>query len=99
MILEIARITVTPGREAEFEAGVEAAAPLFRGAKGCRAMSLRRSVETPETWLLMVEWDKLENHMVDFRESEAFQTWRNLVSHCFAAPPQVEHAGHPQRFF
>ena len=36
MILEIAQITVKPGLEAEFEAGVTRAAPLFARAKGCR---------------------------------------------------------------
>jgi len=33
----------------------------------------------------------LENHTVDFRGSEDFQSWRGLVGHCFAAAPDVEH--------
>ena len=47
MILEIAQIDVKPGMEAEFEAGVAKAAPLFRRAKGCTGMALQRSVEKP----------------------------------------------------
>jgi hypothetical protein len=42
MFLEIAQIDIKPGQEAEFEAGVARAAPLFKRAKGCRAMSLQR---------------------------------------------------------
>jgi hypothetical protein len=33
----------------------------------------------------------VENHMVDFRESEDFQEWRRLAGPHFAAPPRVEH--------
>ena len=47
MVLEIAQIDVNPGLEAEFEAGVAKAAPIFQRAKGCRGMELQRSVEKP----------------------------------------------------
>ena len=60
MITEIAQIEVKPGMEAEFEAGVKSAAPLFKRAKGCRAMELRRSVEKPERYRLFVAWETVE---------------------------------------
>lgn len=91
MILEIAQIDVTPGMEAEFEAGVAKAAPIFRRAKGCRGMTLQRSREKPMRYRLFVQWETLENHTVDFRNSADFQEWRACVAHCFAAPPNVEH--------
>jgi heme-degrading monooxygenase HmoA len=91
MILEIAQIDVKPGLEAEFEAGVTKAAPLFKRAKGCRGMNLQRSIEKPARYRLIVKWETLENHTVDFRGSEDFQAWRKLVGHCFVAPPDVEH--------
>jgi heme-degrading monooxygenase HmoA len=53
MVLEIAQIDVKPGMEAEFEAGVAKAAPLFRRAKGCTAMVLQRSVERPSRYRLL----------------------------------------------
>jgi heme-degrading monooxygenase HmoA len=91
MILEIAQIDVKSGLEAEFEAGVAKAAPIFKRAKGCRAMELQRSVEKPSRYRLFVTWATLENHTVDFRESADFQEWRKLVGHTFESPPQVEH--------
>jgi heme-degrading monooxygenase HmoA len=91
MILEIAQIDVKPGMEAEFEAGVAKAAALFQRAKGCAAMELQRSIEKPSRYRLMVRWETLENHTEDFRGSPDFQEWRNLVSHCFERPPEVEH--------
>lgn len=91
MILEIAQIDIKPGMESEFEAGVSAAGPIFRRAKGCHSMELQRSIEKPQRYRLFVEWGTVENHTVDFRGSTDFQEWRKLVGHCFAAPPEVEH--------
>ena len=91
MVTEIAQIDVKPGLEAEFEAGVAKAAPLFKRAKGCRALGLQRSLEKPRRYRLVVQWETLEDHTVAFRGSDDFQEWRRLVSHCFEAPPEVEH--------
>jgi quinol monooxygenase YgiN len=91
MVLEIAQIDVKSGLEAEFEAGVAKAAPIFRRAKGCRGMELQRSIEKPNRYRLFVQWETLENHTVDFRGSPDFQEWRKLVGHCFASAPEVEH--------
>ena len=84
MILEIAQIDVKPGMEAEFEAGVKKAGPIFKRAKGCKSMTLQRSHEQPARYRLFVQWETLENHTKDFRESADFQEWRKLVGHCFA---------------
>jgi len=91
MILEIARLVVKHGMDKEFEAGVAKAAPLFARAKGCKGMELQRSVERTNSYLLLVKWQTLENHTVDFRGSEDFKQWRALVGHCFASPPDVDH--------
>src|ERR1700729_532705 len=91
MITEIAQIEVQPGLEAEFEAAVKKAAPIFKRSKGCHGMELRRSIEKPSRYRLFVAWETVENHTVDFRGSADFQEWRKLVAHCFASPPEVEH--------
>src|SRR6516162_6966598 len=91
MFLEIAQIDVKPGTENDFEAGVNSAKPIFKRAKGCKSMTLQRSVEKPGRYRLFVQWETLENHTVDFRGSPDFAEWRKLVGHCFASPPEVEH--------
>ncbi|HWM47431.1 MAG TPA: antibiotic biosynthesis monooxygenase family protein [Xanthobacteraceae bacterium] len=91
MVTEIAQIDVKPGMEAEFEEGVRKATPLFLRARGCKGLTLQRSIEKPQRYRLMVQWETLENHTVDFRGSEDFTAWRGHVGHCFAAPPEVEH--------
>lgn len=91
MIQEIASIHVREGQEALFEAGVAQAKPLFLRARGCHGMELYRSIEQPQRYTLVADWETVENHMVDFRESTDFQEWRKLVAGFFVEPPQVHH--------
>jgi heme-degrading monooxygenase HmoA len=91
MITEIAQIDVKPGFEQQFEAGVGKAVPLFKRAKGCKGLALARSHEKPQRYRLLVQWETLENHTIDFRGSADFQEWRKLVGDCSASPPDVEH--------
>ena len=91
MILEIAQIDVKPGMESEYEAGIRKAIPLFQRAKGCKSLSVQRSIEKPSRYRIIVQWDTLESHTVGFRGSNDFQEFRKLVGHCFAGPPEVEH--------
>ena len=92
MILETAELSVTPGHEAEFEAAVRQAIPLFLASQGCRGVRLHRVTETPGLYRLLVDWATLEDHTVHFRGSDAFAQWRALVSPHFAAPPNVTHS-------
>lgn len=91
MILEIATIDIKDGLADEFEAAVSKATPIFRRAKGCRGVTLERSIESPLSYRLLVRWDTIENHTVDFQKSSDFAEWRKLVAHCFAVLPTVEH--------
>jgi hypothetical protein len=54
-------------------------------------MTLQRSHEKPQRYRLFVQWETLENHTQDFRGSAGWQSWRDLVGHCFAGPAEVEH--------
>jgi len=92
MILEIAEIKIKPEAADEFVRNVATGVEIFKRAKGCQGMELKQSPEAPGEYRLLVRWQTLENHTVDFRGSEDFQAWRKLVGHCFATPPEVEHA-------
>lgn len=91
MIHEIATLTIDPARSDEFEAAVAAARPHFETARGFVSFGLQRSIETPGRYRLVVGWESVEAHMVDFRESEGFQAWRALAGPFFTEPPSVEH--------
>lgn len=91
MISELARIEIDPQDATAFEAAVASAAPHFRAAPGCHSFRLDRSVDHPGHYLLVVGWESVEAHMVDFRASPEFQAWRALAGPFFKAPPQVDH--------
>ncbi len=92
MILELADIQIQPGQHAEFEAAiVRGLTTVVSQSKGFRSYKINKGIESPERYLLMIFWDTLENHTVDFRESPAFPAWRSIVGPFFAVPPKVEH--------
>ena len=91
MIIEVASIPVKPGSEKAFEEAVAKAVDVVRNAKGCKGMQLTRCVEEPATYDVVIRWETLENHTVDFRGSDLFQQWRALVGPHFAEAPKVRH--------
>lgn len=91
MILEAAMLTVHAGQERAFEAAMATAAPVIRSSRGYLGHELRRCVETPGKYLLLVQWETLEAHTVGFRQSPAFVRWREIIGGFFAAAPMVEH--------
>lgn len=91
MIVERALMSVTPGTEADFEVAMRQARELIARSAGFRSIRVARGIERPSTFLLIIEWDTLEDHTVGFRESELFTQWRALIGPYFAEPPAVEH--------
>lgn len=91
MITEHALLPVIPGQEDDFELAFAEARGIIAASPGCRSVSLSRSIESPSSYLLLVEWDSVEAHMVGFRESEAFGQWRALLHHFYDPKPVVEH--------
>ncbi len=92
MILELADIHILPGQQAAFDAAIQLGVETVASkAKGFRGYKVNKSVESPERYILMIYWDTLENHTVDFRGGPLFAQWRAIVGPFFAAPPTVEH--------
>ena len=91
MIKELAEIDIKPGHESAFEEAALEARRLFLESKGCLAFRLHRSMEQPSRYRLFVDWETLEDHMVEFRNSDAFLAWRKLCGPHFQSPPRVEH--------
>jgi heme-degrading monooxygenase HmoA len=92
MILELADIRIQPGKQTEFDAAIQrGVTDVIAKAKGFCGYKINKGIESPERYVLMIFWETLENHTVDFRQSAAFQEWRAIVGPYFAAPPAVEH--------
>ncbi|WP_249997922.1 antibiotic biosynthesis monooxygenase [Actinoplanes sp. M2I2] len=91
MVLEVALIDVIPGSEEGFAAAYKIAHPILATTPGCLSVRMTRGVESPSRFVLLVEWESLEAHSENFRNSERFPRWRGLIGEFFAKPPLVEH--------
>lgn len=91
MITEHALLSVTVGREAEFEAAFAQAKPIIAAMPGFLDLRLLRGIESESTYLLLVDWESVEHHEVGFRQSTQYQDWRALLHHFYEPMPVVEH--------
>jgi len=92
MILELADIRIHTGQHEEFEhAAKRGLDTVLSKARGFRSYEVRRSIESPDRYVLLIQWDTLEDHTVGFRTSPAHAEWRAIVGAYFAQPPVVEH--------
>jgi heme-degrading monooxygenase HmoA len=91
MVLEVALIDVMPGQEDAFAAGYRLGHRILAATPGCRSVRMTRGVESPSRFVLLVEWDSVEAHLDNFRNTERWVQWRRLIGGHFAKPPLVEH--------
>ncbi|MER5702979.1 antibiotic biosynthesis monooxygenase family protein [Micromonospora sp. NPDC002296] len=91
MVLEVALIDVVPGHEDRFAAAYAQGHEILATTPGCRSVRMTRGIESPSRFVLLVEWDSVEAHEANFRGTERFTRWRELIGPHFAGPPLVEH--------
>lgn len=93
MILEVAILDVKPGRESEFERAFGKAQYIISSMKGYVSHQLQRCIENPGRYILLVNWETLEDHTVGFRQSAEYREWKALLHHFYEPFPDVEHYG------
>jgi len=91
MILETAILNVRPGQESAFEAAFAVASPIIAATPGYISLQLHRCLETTGRYLLLVQWQTLEAHTINFRTSANYVQWKNLLHHFYEPFPVVEH--------
>ncbi|MGN7455399.1 antibiotic biosynthesis monooxygenase family protein [Paenibacillus pasadenensis] len=91
MILEHALLSVIPGKEADFERDFRTASAIISSMRGYVRHTLSRCLEQPSRYLLLVEWETLEDHTHGFRESADYGRWKALLHHYYDPFPTVEH--------
>jgi heme-degrading monooxygenase HmoA len=91
VILEVAILDVIPSMLDAFEEAFRTASPLITASAGYIRHELRKCVEAPNRYLLLVEWRTLEEHTVGFRGSERYLKWKDLLHKFYDPFPTVEH--------
>lgn len=73
MILEVATLEVIVGEEIQFEAAFAKAQKIISSMKGYVSHQLQKSIENPNRYVLLVNWETLEDHTIGFREWPEYQ--------------------------
>lgn len=90
MVYEQAQLSIKPGQESDFEQAMQEGVPLLAGAPGCQSAVLCRGVESPSSYLLLLQWDAVESH-VQFTGTDEFARFGELAGPFFAGAPAMEH--------
>jgi len=91
MILEVAILDVIPNQEPDFESAFAKASCIISSMPGYVSHQLQRCVEKQNRYILLVNWEKIEDHTVGFRGSDQYQEWKKLLHHFYDPFPTVEH--------
>jgi len=91
MILEAVMLQVKVGMEAEYEEAFRGASKIISSMKGYISHELQRCMEVEGKYLLLVQWETLEDHIVGFRQSNEYQQWKKQLHHFYDPFPIVEH--------
>jgi heme-degrading monooxygenase HmoA len=91
MVLEVAVLHIKPGQTSAFEAAFAKAQTIISGMKGYINHQLQHCIEDDHQYILLVNWDTLEDHTVGFRGSAEYQDWKVLLHHFYDPFPVVEH--------
>ena len=91
MITEHAVLEVIAGQEDAFVEAMESAKALIAASPGFVSLRVERCLERPRCFLLLVEWERLEDHTEGFRGSAAYEDWRAALHHFYDPFPVVEH--------
>ncbi|MEK5038662.1 antibiotic biosynthesis monooxygenase family protein [Sporosarcina sp. FSL K6-3457] len=98
MILEAVMLQVKEGMEAEYEEAFRDASEIISSMKGYIAHQLQRCMEVKGKYLLLVQWETLEDHTIGFRQSSEYQQWKTKLHHFYDPFPTVEHFEQVQLF-
>jgi heme-degrading monooxygenase HmoA len=91
VVLEHAVLDVISGEEKQFEEAFSVAKGIISSSPGFVSLRLQRCMENRSRYLLLVEWERLEDHTEGFRGSPHFEEWRRLLHHFYDPFPVVEH--------
>ena len=91
MILEVAILNIKKGQSSEFESNFKRAENIISSMKGYISHQLKKCIEQEFKYILLVNWETLEDHEIGFRKSDEYQEWKKLLHHFYEPFPKVEH--------
>lgn len=91
MILEVAILNIKEGLSLEFERSFQKVENIISSMKGYISHQLKKCIEEENKYILLVNWETIEDHEIGFRKSDEYQQWKTLLHHFYDPFPIVEH--------
>lgn len=91
MVLEVAILNVKEGLSKEFKRSFSKASLIISSMKGYISHQLKECIEHENQFILLVQWETLEDHEIGFRKSPEYQDWKVLLHHFYEPFPEVLH--------
>ena len=91
MITELAILFVKDGEQDNFQLDFAKAGQFISSIKGYLGHSLQKCLEHSNKYVLLVNWETIEDHTIGFRQSAVYQQWKSLLHHYYDPFPVVEH--------
>ena len=91
MILEVAILNIKKGLSNDFEVAFQKAQRIISSMKGYISHELKKCLEQEDKYILLVNWETVEDHEIGFRKSEEYEQWKALLHHFYEPFPTVEH--------
>ncbi|WP_117879670.1 antibiotic biosynthesis monooxygenase family protein [Aureibaculum luteum] len=91
MILEVAILHIKKGWSKDFEISFNVAQKIIASKNGYVSHQLKKCIEQEDKYILLVNWNTIEDHEVGFRKSPEYQDWKALLHHYYEPFPIVEH--------
>ncbi|SFZ90962.1 Heme-degrading monooxygenase HmoA [Flaviramulus basaltis] len=91
MVLEVAILNIKKGLSVGFENNFKKAEIIISSMKGYMSHELKKCIEQNDKYILLVNWETIEDHEIGFRQSEEYQKWKALLHHFYEPFPTVEH--------
>ena len=91
MVLEVAILNIKKGMSEDFEQCFVRASSIIASMKGYLSHQLKKCIEVESQYILLVNWETLEDHETGFRKSPQYQEWKKLLHHYYKPFPKVFH--------
>lgn len=91
MICEVAILDIKPPLLPQFETAFAKASAIIASMTGYKSHQLQRCIEKENRYILLVQWETIEDHTEGFRKSKEYEQWKKLLHHFYDPFPVVEH--------
>lgn len=88
MLIEHALLSVKPDQQQEFERAFAEAQEVVAKAAGFQFVDLLRETKATGTYLLILAWATDEQAVAEFRGSDLYGQWQNLLDPFWVQAPE-----------